>query len=1424
MPIDKDVFDAADAILNQGARPMPREIVAGADDILKQADSQQVRMQRHAEADLKAREGRFLGSPFMRTVTMKAGATGGGLLARFTGHEDAANRVHRLSAAYTKAHQEMLKQQEFPGVDAVAQKTLQIGTEMTAQAPFIGLAAFGGAPAIIGQAAVTTADRSYTDALDAGKSPRAAAQHAIGMGVIEGGITSAFQMLGLGGVEKVLGRTAKPAMTAGVKETAKRFGITTGQELVEELSISLGQAMFEDHVTGVAPKGWERFKATAGDVALQTIFTSLAYSAPGEISNAGRQKLIDGRGKILQIANEGRAPTRKEWKSMGFSRFSGLTEQSRLDAVTEMADQLQQAYLSRLQEPEGPQMEIPQEFEAFMMEPAGPEGAPSGQQEAAPVQPEAAPVSPTSAEVQPEAAPVAPVEPVAAPEAPPAVETPTEPETLQGDETGTARRFTEALRADVELPGLEDAVPEERQQWVDDAIARGEKDPDWTDKLLNTLGNNKKRVLTKVEVAGLGIHIRKLKNDVEALREQAKSDDIYVAEQARHEMAEAIHQINLVTEKTKGGLTENARALNAAALAFSKDFTFSTIAAREAAEKGAPLNRKEINEISRLTDLIAKKDKTIAQLEENVRTSSVATAVRDARRRGGVKRPSRKKVQKQKKVRDAISAFKSVAFEGGKLADFVKAEAGAFNIDAILAGVKVIEAAVDLGATTFSEFWAENVSDLGFEARALFKSAWGKAQHDGIIPQMAFRKDNYADIAKYARKMLNAVVDGGVVDTDEVIAEVHEEMSKVVADFTKANTIDAITGQGNFKPGKRGRTAAQQAVADIKQQLKLQRELESIEAGAVPTTTPRTPKQDAPAVAALKNEIADAKANSQNIADDKARRAENARIAKLEQKLADVQAGKVELPARKAKAEDSDAVKNLKKQLKEAEDTSPVLKRMRAARREGDYTETLERQLADYQRRLDEDDIQPTPTRPTPTSDRIKQLKHEVEVAKGEIARRRKIHAKKNQTRTQKAFSHLAKTVDTGRTLILSLDLPLMRQAATWTFKQAATGNLKKLRAMARDAVSAARSDENLFAQMEDIRNDENAEHYEAMGIDFTDMATEIEHQEEMFAGGYLNELRRSGVPVVAHAAGGVVATNRMHVSILNHIRKDYADTFLYTMIPGGPQNMTAAQAKIIGSTINSATGRGSLGPFEQHASMMVTVFLAPKYVVSRFRTLIEIPFRLATGIGHTPETRKFVAKEVGLTMAGVAALHSLAVLAKLGAGEELEEALPEIDPRSSAAGKIQFGNTTIDPMFGLSQSLVFPTRSLAGQYKQRGSGEIKPLRKPWIGEGEGPGFGEFDMKDVWAGFLQSKLSPWLGSTLDAAAKEDIIGREVTAGGLLVGNTLPIPIRDIYSAMKALGVPGGTAAAVLMWTGMGMQTYEERASGKSAPDPYAVTE
>jgi len=148
-----------------------------------------------------------------------------------------------------------------------------------------------------------------------------------------------------------------------------------------------------------------------------------------------------------------------------------------------------------------------------------------------------------------------------------------------------------------------------------------------------------------------------------------------------------------------------------------------------------------------------------------------------------------------------------------------------------------------------------------------------------------------------------------------------------------------------------------------------------------------------------------------------------------------------------------------------------------------------------------------------------------------------------------------------------------------------------------------------------------------------------------------------------------------------------------------------------------------------------------------------------------------------------------------------------EMDPRSADFGKIRIGNTRIDPLAGISQTIVLLSRLWTGETKTA-AGKVVPIR------GEKVPYGKGTAADVTARFLRTKLSPVPATALDIAAGENVVGEPVTPASVAEGLFAPMAIQDIYEAMKDQGVGRGAALGILAFFGMGLQTYETRGAGR----------
>ena len=109
----------------------------------------------------------------------------------------------------------------------------------------------------------------------------------------------------------------------------------------------------------------------------------------------------------------------------------------------------------------------------------------------------------------------------------------------------------------------------------------------------------------------------------------------------------------------------------------------------------------------------------------------------------------------------------------------------------------------------------------------------------------------------------------------------------------------------------------------------------------------------------------------------------------------------------------------------------------------------------------------------------------------------------------------------------------------------------------------------------------------------------------------------------------------RWHSAYGARARADLFDTMTAGLSKRG--KATEAEAAIIGHAVNAFSGRGNLGQMEQAVGILNKIFLAPKWVVSRYQTAFGEP--LLYGLrkhGLQPRARLAVAKEYVRSCAGV--------------------------------------------------------------------------------------------------------------------------------------------------------------------------------------------
>ena len=457
-----------------------------------------------------------------------------------------------------------------------------------------------------------------------------------------------------------------------------------------------------------------------------------------------------------------------------------------------------------------------------------------------------------------------------------------------------------------------------------------------------------------------------------------------------------------------------------------------------------------------------------------------------------------------------------------------------------------------------------------------------------------------------------------------------------------------------------------------------------------------------------------------------------------------------------------------------------TLDNLKKLQRDSDAAEQqrLERRIAFLKARLASQDFDTTRNvRSNKPSNRTLQLQYEVARLDHEISRQ--IHKQRSVDPIGHTLGEAARTV---MALKSSFDLSALGNQGGWVLLSHPLRTAATLPRVLR----AAASDKNAFEINAAIRNRTNAPNYFRDGLELTEVseADSFTEREELFRSEWATK-----IPVIGR---GIAASNRAFATTLNLLRADSYDAMAAAFADeGGP---TVEEGRAIADFVNMATGRGVVrgAGMKQMMNRMNGIFWAPRRALSRFQMVAtlggQLEYRhgkwMPIGLRGSKRVRRMFAKELGRYLAGLATVYFLGQLA----GGELEA-----DPRSSDLGKIRFGDTRLDPLSGMSQTLVLLGRMTLKERKNQYGG-IDPLTG-------------YDLERTVGQFLKNKVSPaftiaWAGYTGDTpfdgpttllwAAKESV---------------MPIALDDIYKVMRDQGVPRGTILSMLGILGLGVQVY-----------------
>jgi hypothetical protein len=435
-------------------------------------------------------------------------------------------------------------------------------------------------------------------------------------------------------------------------------------------------------------------------------------------------------------------------------------------------------------------------------------------------------------------------------------------------------------------------------------------------------------------------------------------------------------------------------------------------------------------------------------------------------------------------------------------------------------------------------------------------------------------------------------------------------------------------------------------------------------------------------------------------------------------------------------------------------------------RSEGAQAERIKKSIATLEERIASGDILPkTRVKPAETK-QLERLDFEKKKLQNQI--RNKIQMMKPKSIWEK----IAEPWNMFRALMTGGEFSLVLRQGGWTAVSRPGVAIKSIPGM----FKAFGNEQAADKINTDLNNRPNAPLYAKAGIHISpvDGSAKLTKLEEVYMSHWIEN-----IPIIRNF-------QRAGITFLNLLRANSFDVLNRTLPVDKNGIANIDELKAIGNYINVNTGRGNLGALERAAVGLNTVFFAPRYVVSRFQLLLGQPLWQGT-----KNTRKIIGGEYARALVGIFAVMLLGKMV----GGDIEE-----DPRSADFGKIRFGKTRVDPLFGLSQTAVVLSRIALGKTKTS-KGELKPLR------GKDVPFGSSDTFDVGARFLRTKFSPMLSTVVDFLAGENVVGEEVNLKNVGPRLVVPLAYRDIYEAFLDQDVAPAMAMSLLVMFGVGLQTY-----------------
>lgn len=1069
------------------------------------------------------------------------------------------------------------------------------------------------------------------------------------------------------------------------------------------------------------------------------------------------------------------------------------------------------------------------------------------------------------------------------------VEPPSTPEAANAEADRTVSVMNRKMDEDMAALGMEPgkrAEPTTEKAWDDEAASILADDPFAGQKLLDDL-RAKPRAPSGTETAILTREMVRMSLERDRLNQEIidayEAGNVDRAEALEERAGKLVEASGSAADVLAYAGSESGRSLRARQMTMALDYSLLAMErAKLAANKGemSDKQREEIRELSkRINDLQqalmkaeAASDERVKLLEEQIDTliKGKSKERRRARRQDG---PVITYISNQ-----AAAARERIKARGTQLSAGFDPLQWA---DHIIVGVEYI-------AKDVRDFTAWSKSMLGEfgdavkpHLQAIFDAAKAKvgtmtaeAQAEAI---KAKSEGGVRNAAMQIRKLAESFIESGVTERDALIDAVHEVLVEVDPAITRRDTMDLISGYGDFKP--LSKDAVKVRLRELRGEMQQLAKLEDmLQKGELPLRSGVEHAKLSDEARRLQQQVNETKRrlNLQPIGDPEThlRSALDAIRTRLEHQIADLQhqvdSGQQILKERTKPKTDAE-IEALRKQrdaLKEEFDAifnppvqapgSKEVARAKAAEK------ATEKAIKEYERRIREGEVKAkarTPGFSTPALDALRARRDALAEELANLRMAQMTDAEKD-ARSLKAFkTRAANELARLREKIAAEDFapkPKRRPLALDSDATALRAQLEQVQQEYRQGLEADRrrnmtKGQKAWMYGKEVFNIRRAlfasfdlsallrqgkwivwshpiESARAAKVMLRSLASEDYYQKVMVA---VREQAHSGLYVaevdsklsareeeirsnLADKIPGMRASNRAFTALLNVMRvKIHAQMTASVNAPPG-----SAAAKYFAEYVNIATGRGEPGRFAPAANAAAYVLWSPRLYLSRIQTLtgwaLWRPDRNVTA-----RERRVVAKEYGRAVAGMIAYYTaLQIFAQSVLADDDDEAEIGTNPLSSDFGKVRIGEVRIDPMAGMAQFAVLGARLAAGKTVTT-KGEERDLTN--YGD-EPPGYGQANIEVTAGRFLRTKLNPTIGMALDLRQGTNAIGEPIpspTADSLdfAIWLMAPLSLQGAIEGVQELGWSRGVALGVFEALGDGVQIHAEKKPKAKKAEP-----